>query len=336
MRRMVQSNLIRNSISAYFAAVEIHNKPNISYRYETVTLLMMNAWELALKAYVKKYIKNRSLYTKDGLSISFDKALDYVNEHRNSKQKCSFLAVKENLLCIEEYRNKVTHFYCDELEPYIFMLVARAALNYVEFMKNYFGKNIMDSDGLFIMPLGFKLPFRPEDFLSNSVARYASSHEAQAFVDNVVRVVNDLHAMGIEESIVLGFGVYLESLKKVTNSDLLAAISTDGSGISINRRTKVQFSKDASQIVNMSDEEFKAIWPYTFEDLRAWCKENIKNFKQSRLFYEAKRKAEEKTDNMYERCLDNDNPKSPRKKYYSEMGLLAIKEYYESNDVEVI
>lgn len=166
MRKMVQSNLIKNSIAAYFAAVEIHNKPNISYRYETVTLLMMNAWELALKAYVKKYIKNRSIYTKDGLSIAFDKALDYVNEHRNSKQKSSFLAVKENLLCIEEYRNKVTHFYCDELEPYIFMLVARCALNYVEFMKYSFGKNIMDSDGLFIMPLGFKLPFKPEEFSS--------------------------------------------------------------------------------------------------------------------------------------------------------------------------
>lgn len=56
-RKMVQSNLIKNSIAAYFGAVEIHNKPNILYRYETTTLLMMNAWELILKAYVRKYIK---------------------------------------------------------------------------------------------------------------------------------------------------------------------------------------------------------------------------------------------------------------------------------------
>lgn len=44
-RNMIQYNLVRNSISAYFAAIEIHNKPNIAYRYETVTLLMVNAWE---------------------------------------------------------------------------------------------------------------------------------------------------------------------------------------------------------------------------------------------------------------------------------------------------
>jgi len=41
---MIQSNLVNNSIAAYFAAIEIHNKPNISYRYETVTLFMINAW----------------------------------------------------------------------------------------------------------------------------------------------------------------------------------------------------------------------------------------------------------------------------------------------------
>ncbi len=46
---------MKNSIATYFAAIEIHNKPNISYRYETVTLLMMNAWELVLKTYINIY-----------------------------------------------------------------------------------------------------------------------------------------------------------------------------------------------------------------------------------------------------------------------------------------
>ena len=72
-RKMVQSNLVKNSIAAYFAAIEIHNKPNIAYRYETVTLLIMNAWELALKAYVKKYCKNRSIFEEDGHTIRLDK-----------------------------------------------------------------------------------------------------------------------------------------------------------------------------------------------------------------------------------------------------------------------
>lgn len=71
-RKMVQSNLMKNSISAYFAAIEIHNKPNISYRYETTALLLMNAWELVLKAFIKKFIKKKSIYTGDGHTIPLD------------------------------------------------------------------------------------------------------------------------------------------------------------------------------------------------------------------------------------------------------------------------
>ena len=107
-RKMVQVNLLKNSIAAYFAAIEIHNKPNISYRYETVTLLMMNAWELALKAYVKKYLKKKTIWANKEHTISFDKALGYVTEHINSLKKGGFISVQENLFLIESYRNNPT------------------------------------------------------------------------------------------------------------------------------------------------------------------------------------------------------------------------------------
>ena len=134
---MVQANLIKNSIAAYFAAIEIHNKPNISYRYETTTLLMMNAWELVLKAYIKKFIKRKSIYTKDGHTISVDKAIEYVEEQVNAIEPKAFTAVKENLFLLESYRNNIVHYYNEQLEPYIFMLTAKAALNYVDFLKKY-------------------------------------------------------------------------------------------------------------------------------------------------------------------------------------------------------
>lgn len=329
MRKMVQNNLIKNSIAAYLAAVEIHNKPNVAYRYETVTLLMINAWELALKAYVKKNIRKYSIYTKSGNTISFDKALDYVNENVNSKHSNSFVAVKENLLCIEEYRNQITHFYCDELEPYIFMLVAKAALNYVDFMSCYFDKNVMESDGLFIMPLGFKLPFRPEDFLTKNVAKYASSPKAQEFISRVVNVIVDLKSKGIEDSIVLGFGLYLENVRKLKNSDIIAALSQENSAVPFSKKTKIDISKEANQIVNLSDEEFRQLWPYSYGDLIAWCRENIASFKQTRQFFEVKRRVETEPQYMYERRLDTNNPKSPSKKFYSKEGLLEIKRLYE-------
>ena len=50
---------------ALFAGIEIHNKPNIAYRYPTATILIINAWELALKAYVYQYIGKKKLYEKE-------------------------------------------------------------------------------------------------------------------------------------------------------------------------------------------------------------------------------------------------------------------------------
>lgn len=331
-RKMVQHNLIKNSIAAYFAAIEIHNKPNMPYRYETVSLLIMNAWELALKAYVRKYIKTRSIYTDDGHTISIDKALDYVSENRNSKQKNSFTAIKQNILKIEEYRNMVTHFYCDELEPYIFMLIARSALNYVDFVKSYFNKDIMADEGLFILPLGFKLPFRPEDFLSENVAKYAASPEAKQFIKDIVDVTYELKEEGIEDSIVLGFDIYLESVKKATNSDILAAItSPEQADATFTKVTKVRFSADANQIYQMSDEEFRSTWKYTHSELVDLCKKSITGFRQDKKFINAKKSIADDMNCVYERKLDSRNSKSVSQKFYTDYALERIKEFYETH-----
>lgn len=329
-RKMVQSNLVKNSIAAYFAAIEIHNKPNISYRYETVTLLILNAWELALKAYIRKNLKQRNIFEKDDHTISLDKALGFVTEDINGKVPNSFEAVKRNIEEIEVYRNGITHFYCDELEPYIFMLVARSALNYVEFMKEYFSKDIMADDGLFIMPLGFKLPFRPEDFLSGNVAKYTGSPESLVFIRSIVKTIQELDAAGIEDSIVLGFDIYLESVKKAKNSDLLAAItSIEDADATFGKVTHAKFTDDPNAAVfNMSDEEFRKIWKHSYQDVVNWCRKNIQDFKQSRMFYEVKKKAEEDINCAYRRKLDSHSAKSPSKTFYTDKALEEIKKAY--------
>ncbi len=329
-RKMIMHNLIKNSISAYFAAVEIHNKPNIEYRYETVTLLINNSWELALKAYVRKYIKDRSIFTKDGHTITIDKALSYVTDDINSKQPGSFEAVKKNIELIEKYRNEVAHFYSDNMEPYIFMLVAKSALNYVGFMRLYFDKDIMAEEGMFIMPLGFKLPFKPEDFLSDNGANYISSEESKEFIKSIVTVIRELDAEGIEDSVVLGFDIYFENIKKISNSDIVAAItSADDAEVIFGKVQQARFSDDpGGAVYNLSDDEFRRIWKYSYFDLCDWCKDNIPGFKQSSLFYEIKREAEKETKYAYRRRLDNQNPKSPSKFFYTAECLEFIKEQY--------
>lgn len=230
-----------------------------------------------------------------------------------------------------EYRNNVTHFYNDALEPFIFMLVARSALNYVEFVKEYFKKDIMADDGLFIMSLGFKLPFRPEDFLSDNVAKYAASPEAQQFIKGIVDTTQKLKDDGIEDSIVLGFNIYFESVKKEKNSDILAAItSAEQANVSFSKLTQVKFSADASQEYHMSDDEFRRIWKYNHAELLAWCKSNIVGFKQDKKFNAVKKIIHNDTNCAHKRRLDNKNPKSASQMFYSDLALQKTKELYEA------
>ena len=306
-RKMVQANLIKNSISAYFGAVEIHNKPNISYRYETTTLLLMNAWELILKAYVKKYVKKQSIYTKDGHTM------------------------KQNLLCIENYRNNIVHYYNEQLEPYIFMLTAKAALNYVDFLKKYFSKDILAEDGLFILPLGFKLPFRPEDFLTKKAAQYVSSPESRAFIESMVHVISDLNAQGVEDTIVVGFDIYLENVKRLKNSDLLVAItSAEEADAKFAKVNKVQIT-DApnAQKVSISDEELIERYPLQYRNICEQCKEKIQGFKQNGKFNSIMKKIKANPQFAFVRRLNPNNKTSSQVTLYATNAVDEIVRIYQ-------
>ena len=51
--------LLRKSISAFVAAIEIYNKPVMPHRDETFAMLAVSAWELLLKARLVRDAKNR-------------------------------------------------------------------------------------------------------------------------------------------------------------------------------------------------------------------------------------------------------------------------------------
>lgn len=318
-RKQIQYNLINNSISAYFAAIELHNKPMIPYRYETATLLIINAWELLLKAYIRKYIKSKTIFEKDGHTISLDKSLGYVESHINIAAPKSFTAVKENIILIEQFRNNVIHYYNEQLEPYIFMLLARCALNYTEFVKKYFKKDIIADEGLFIMPLGFKLPFKPQDFLSQTSPSYMATKEAKQFIDSVVNTISTLKDNGIEESVVVEFDVFLQSVKKVSNSDLIVAISDkDEASATITTSKSYKLTNDPkAQSVKIEENDLRKIYPLSYQDFLKECKNKIANFKQNALFRSLHKQTKNNANFSYTRKLDDKNPKSPSKVFYT-------------------
>ena len=165
--KSVKKLLLDSSQAALFAGIEIHNKPHIAYRYPTAVILIINAWELALKAYVYKYINRKKIYENDGQhTITFSKALGLVTADINSKEgKNAFKAVNENLDLLNNYRCSNVKKKKKALDPVIFMLLSKAVLNYDNFLKRYFQKDISKDDNLIILQIGMKLPFYPVEYL---------------------------------------------------------------------------------------------------------------------------------------------------------------------------
>jgi len=62
--KAIYKQLVDKSIAAALAAIEVYNKPDFRYREESFVILLVNAWELLLKAKILKDSKNRlsSLY----------------------------------------------------------------------------------------------------------------------------------------------------------------------------------------------------------------------------------------------------------------------------------
>ena len=315
----VKKLLLDASQAAMFAGIEIHNKPNISYRYPTAIILIINAWELALKAYVYKFIGKKKIYEDDGKhTISFKKANGLVKESIITTDK-NYLAVYSNLEKLNEYRCSNVHYANSDLDPVIFMLMAKAVLNYNDFLKKYFNKDVSSSDNLIILPVGFKLPFDPIDYLKQDYG------EAQNdFVNDVIQTIRDLKDNDIEDSIVIGFSVFTESIKKVSNADIIAAIDQANGTVQLTRAYRVTDDPNAP-LVRMEPN----LPPLRYEDVRTRVKQQKTDIKFGKIFNAVMKEIKKDKTLCQVRYLDPRKQSGAKTEYYTESAIPIIIQKYE-------
>ena len=112
MNRSSYRKLLANGKAALLAAIEIYNKPRIEYRDECFVILLLNAWELTIKAVLSKsgqtiyYPKVRGLpYRTYSLTDSLRKAETFI------PTGLGFQALRMNLELLSTYRDNAVHFY---------------------------------------------------------------------------------------------------------------------------------------------------------------------------------------------------------------------------------
>lgn len=325
-KKNVAKSLIDSAESAIFAGIEIHNKPRIPYRYPTATLLIINAWELALKAYVYKYIGKKKIYEEKNHTISFSKALAYVQENINrTEANKNFNAVRENLWLLSEYRNNITHYFEDELDPIIFMLLSKATMNFNAFIEKYFNREIAASENLIILPIGFSLPFEPIKYLNKRTTDKVSN----VFVTNVLNTVKKLNDEGVSDSIVVGFEMFVNSVKNISNADIIAAIDPNSyDAVALTKEYRFTDNPKAPAVRVDEAELIKQQYPYPYEKLKDKFKEKLPDVKLNNQFYKYLKLIKENRDLYMVRLYNPLNPKGGRTGFYSEKAIERLVELY--------
>lgn len=232
--------LCDNSRAAMLAAIEFYNKPQTTYREQVVTVLIVNAWELILKAALRKSGKNIFYEKRRGeayRSISLERCLADMKKFNLWPDTVDGESVCANLSALIEYRNKTIHLYVSEdLGSILYSFLQPSIINYRDFRLAVFGKDLADDITWTLLPLAAKTP--SEMVRSLRVDGDGGSSQVVAeFIGELRRIVAEAEDLGADLGRIAVVQEYnMQSGKKISRADLEVAINPDATGKVVQRK----------------------------------------------------------------------------------------------------
>jgi len=221
-------HLLRNSKSALLAAIEIYNKPGFKYRDECFVILLLNSWELFLKALISKnggsiyYPKKRNLPHR---TLSLVDAFEKAEKH--FPKSIGYVPVSANLKLLNTYRDNAVHFYNEkDFGILIYSLGQTSIVNLKDLMKETFSVDLEDEMSWQLMPLGLKTPIDPIVYITKNAGKPGGKSSAtKQFLNSLASSLNEIdEAQADPGRLLTVFKVALESVKKIEKADLVAGI----------------------------------------------------------------------------------------------------------------
>jgi len=226
-----QRKLVENAMAAMLAAVEIYNKPQVSYREQMTVILVVNAWELILKAALLK-AKRSIFYLKKPkqkyLSISLDDALERVRNASLWPGNIDGVAVTTNVQALAVYRDRAIHLYnAQGLGTVIYPFLQTCVLNFRDFTQEMFQKDLAQAISWQLLPLGATAPPDAAQFMRVDSAA-AASEEVRSFMTELRVLMDKASASGADPSrIAVVYDIHMKSLKKMSSADLVVGVAAD-------------------------------------------------------------------------------------------------------------
>ncbi len=276
-KQNLQSKLIDKSVASIISAIEIYNKPDFSYREEVFSILLVNSWELLLKAKVLKDNKNKvssiqvpsKTKTKTGVPIK----RFYPKENRSGNPMTLEIfkliellklpkVVKANLEAIIEIRDNSIHFYNSDkyLSKKIQEICTASLKSYLEFISSWFSYD-MNKYNFYLMPISFFHPYEIESFSVNkqtvqekNLLKYFKSKERK--------------------------NPYVENSPHNFSLNLITKFEKGSTGT-----TTVRIGKKGAPIFVSEESLFKTKYTISYKDLVLSFNSRYSNFKQNNAFY---------------------------------------------------
>ena len=315
----LSDDLAKKSLQAVLAAIEIYNKPTFSYREESFALLMVNSWELLLKAkwvldhgedeaslHILEKDKKTPKRNRSGNPLTH--SVTYLSkkliENRNSgiKKDCH-----NNILALLEIRDTSTHFLNRDIHLGRRILeIGTASLhNYLQLAKKWFSLDLSKYN-FFLMPISF--------FHGFETVQPVSTSDYPEQIKKLLKFLDSLEQKKSEEDSGQHVALRLETkLVKGRSSSAVAFSWTD--------------DPDAPK-VTMREEDVLKNYPMTFHDLTAVMRKRYRNFVENSDFHKLKKKIRREKKYSIVRYLHPNNPKSQKKHFYNSNILQEFDKHY--------
>ncbi len=229
--RKLTKNLLDKSKGAFILSVELYNKPTITYRNESFSMLFTNGWELLLKA--KLYedsggkqlsIFRHKLRNEKRQSLTLDECLDKVFVGQTNP-------IKNNIRFISELRNEATHLVISEFDPYYSRVFQSGVLNYLLKLEEWF-----TIDASSILPPGFLALISAERLPDMELIRKKYTSEDFKTLMEWEEKFRQLQSMGNSAAISVQHQIAL--VKNPRRADVILSPGGDGTNITIIERTR--------------------------------------------------------------------------------------------------
>lgn len=322
--------LIEKSIACAVSAIEIYNKPDFKYREETFSILMINSWELVLKAemikeannnfkviYIKefipkkqggkskkwKYKTNKSGYL---MTLGIEQIIHHFENTGGIDKRCL-----ENIQVLNNIRNCAIHLLNKDRElcNIVYEIGSANLKNYIQFLIESFNKDLSKYN-FYLMPLSFYNDYEIVDNLKIQDTSFKDKLKKD------ILILNSKYKSGPNEK----YNILLATKVVFTKGDSKIGVSFNKQG------------QDSDFTINLTDDEIDKRYPLSYDDLVSLMRKRFVDFKKDKRFNTINAKLRQKNKNAYQRFLNNKEKKGTCRWQYNDSILNDFEKYYKKKN----